>query len=31
VVAAAHRSAAEGRSIRIDYSAGYTPAALTAH
>jgi predicted dehydrogenase len=31
VVAAAHRSAAEGCSIRIDYSAGYTPAALTTH
>jgi predicted dehydrogenase len=29
VVAAAHRSAAEGRSIRIDYGAGYTPDALT--
>jgi len=29
VVAAAHRSAAEGRTVHIDYSAGYTPAALT--
>jgi predicted dehydrogenase len=30
VVAAAHRSAAEGRRIRIDYGAGYTPDALRA-
>ena len=29
VVAAAHLSAAEGRCVKIDYSAGYTPAALT--
>jgi predicted dehydrogenase len=28
VIAAAHRSAAEGRRIRIDYDAGYTPDAL---
>jgi len=28
VVAAAHRSAAEGRCIRIDHSAGYVPEAL---
>lgn len=28
VVAAAHRSAAEGRSIRIDYGSGCTPDAL---
>jgi predicted dehydrogenase len=30
VVAAAHRSASEGRRIRIDYGAGYTPDALRA-
>jgi predicted dehydrogenase len=30
VVAAAHRSAAEGHTIHIDYGAGYTPDALTA-
>jgi hypothetical protein len=28
VVAAAHRSATEGRTIHIDYGAGYTPDAL---
>jgi predicted dehydrogenase len=30
VVAAAHLSAAEGRRVTIDYSAGYTPDALRA-
>jgi len=30
IVAAAHRSAAEGRRIQIDYGAGYTPDALRA-
>jgi hypothetical protein len=30
VIAAAHRSAAEKRAVRIDYSKGFVPAALTA-
>jgi hypothetical protein len=28
VIAAAYRSAQTGRTLRIDYSKGYTPAAL---
>jgi predicted dehydrogenase len=31
VIAAAHRSAAAGCSVGIDYDAGYTPAALSTH
>lgn len=30
VIAAAHRSAVEKRAVRIDYSKGYVPAALSA-